>query len=264
MRTERVEFPGAQGTTLVGQLDLPDGPPRAFALFAHCFTCGKDAVAATRIGRELTVHGVAVLRFDFTGLGESDGDFSDSTFSSNIEDLVRAAAFLRAHHRAPTVLVGHSLGGAAVLAAAEQIAEVRAVATISAPAGTEHVLHVLRDVHEEVQQRGEAEVCLADRPFRIRREFLDDVREQPQEDRIRRLPAALLVMHSPTDQSVGIDNAAQIFQAARHPKSFIALDGADHLLTQPSDARFAASVLAAWVEPYLDDAATQSDSTADD
>ncbi|MEO7586594.1 MAG: bifunctional alpha/beta hydrolase/OsmC family protein [Arachnia sp.] len=251
MRTEHVEFRGSHDTSLVGRLDLPDEAPRAFAVFAHCFTCTKDLLAASRISRELAGHGIAVLRFDFTGLGQSGGDFAETTFSSNVADLVRAAEFLRTHHQAPTVLVGHSLGGAAVLAAAEQLPEVRAVATIAAPADTEHVLHLLAGSREQIEENGEAEVCLADRPFRIRREFLDDLQAQPQNARIRRLPAALLVMHSPTDQTVGIDNAALIFRAAHHPKSFVALDGADHMLTRPSDARFVASVLAAWVERYL-------------
>lgn len=251
MRTQDVEFPGSLGTSLVGRLDLPEGTPRAFAIFAHCFTCGKDGVAATRIARELTGHGIAVLRFDFTGLGQSGGDFAETTFSSNIADLERAAEYLREHHREPSVLIGHSLGGAAVLAAAERLPAVRAVATISAPADTNHILDVVSGGRAEIEERGEAEVCLADRPFRIRRAFLEDVAEQPQRARIGRLSAALLVMHSPTDQSVGIDNAGQIYSAARHPKSFVALDGADHLLTRPSDARFAAAVLAAWVERYL-------------
>ena len=253
MRSENVEFPGSQDHVLAGVLDRPEGPARAFAIFAHCFTCTKDIMAASRISRSLTEHGIAVLRFDFTGLGTSDGEFSDTTFSSNVIDLVHAAAFLRSHHQAPSVLVGHSLGGAAVLAATEQIPEVRAVATIAAPADTDHMLHLLRGNREEIEERGEAEVFLAGRPFRIRKEFLDDVRAQPQNERIKHLPAALLVMHSPIDQIVGIENAGLIFGAARHPKSFVALDGANHLLSRPSDARFAASVLAAWAERYFSD-----------
>lgn len=259
MRTEHVEFPGSQGSTLVGRLQLPDGPPRAHAIFAHCFTCGKDALAATRIARELAHHGIAVLRFDFTGLGESDGDFAETTFGSNVSDLLQAAEFLRTHHQAPSVLVGHSLGGAAVIAAAEQVPEVRAVATIAAPADTGHMLHLLSASRAEIEEHGEAEVCLADRPFRIRKEFLDDLQSHAQDARIRSLPAALMVMHSPTDQTVGIENASQIFGAARHPKSFVSLDGADHMLTRPSDARFVASVLAAWVGRYLPDHARHTD-----
>lgn len=253
MSSQHVEFLGSHNVTLSGRLDQPEAPPRGFAIFAHCFTCTKDVAVASRISRELSNHGIAVLRFDFTGLGGSDGEFANTTFSSNIDDLVHAAEFLRSQHQAPAVLIGHSLGGAAVLAAAHRIPEVRAVATIAAPADTEHMLHLISEAHPEIEERGEAEVYLADRPFRIRREFLDDLRGQPQKERIRKLPAALMVMHSPIDQTIGIDNAGLIFTAARHPKSFVALDGADHLLSRPSDSRFAASVLAAWASRYLPD-----------
>ena len=261
MHTEQVEFEGSEGSTLVGRLELPDGPPRAYAIFAHCFTCGMDVLASSRISRELAEHGIAVLRFDFTGLGQSGGDFADTTFGSNVADLVCAAEFLRAHHRAPSMLVGHSLGGAAVIAAADQLPEVRAVATIAAPADTGHMLHLLRHSKEEIEEMGEAEVCLADRPFRIRKAFLDDVQEQAQDARIRHLTAALMVMHSPSDQTVSIRNASQIFRAARHPKSFVSLDGADHMLSRPSDAHFVASVLAAWAERYLPEPPVDSDTT---
>ena len=251
MRSEKVTFPGSSGTPLAGQLDLPDADPQAFALFAHCFTCSKDVLAASRIARALTEFDIAVLRFDFTGLGSSDGDFANTNFTSNVNDLVNAADYLRAHHMAPTILVGHSLGGAAVLAVAEQIAEVRAVATIGAPADTDHLLHLLAESHQEIEETGEAEVRLASRPFRIRKQFLEDIAQQPQADRISRLDAALLVMRSPTDETVGIDNARKIFDAARHPKSFVSLDGADHLLTRAADARFAAAMLAAWASRHL-------------
>lgn len=254
MRSEKVTFPGSGGTPLAGSLDLPDGQPRAFALFAHCFTCSKDVLAASRIAKALTEHGIAVLRFDFTGLGGSDGDFANTNFTSNIADLVNAGDYLRNTHAAPTILVGHSLGGAAVLAAAEHIPEVRAIATIGAPADTEHLLRLLAESRDEIEAAGEAEICLAARPFKIRRQFLEDISHQPQSDRIMRLGAALLVMHSPNDETVGIDNARNIFDAARHPKSFVSLDGADHLLTRAADARFAASMLAAWASRYLDDA----------
>ena len=259
MHTEQVEFEGSEGSTLVGRLELPDGPPRAYAIFAHCFTCGMDVLASSRISRELAEHGIAVLRFDFTGLGQSGGDFADTTFGSNVADLVCAAEFLRAHHRAPSMLVGHSLGGAAVIAAAGLLPEVRAVATIAAPADTGHMLHLLRHSKEEIEEMGEAEVCLADRPFRIRKAFLEDVQEQAQDARIRHLTAALMVMHSPSDQTVSIRNASQIFRAARHPKSFVSLDGADHMLSRPSDAHFVASVLAAWAERYLPEPPVDSD-----
>ncbi len=249
----RVEFPSSTGALLAGRLDLPATAPRAYALFAHCFTCTKDVLAASRVSQALTGFGIAVLRFDFTGLGGSGGDFANTDFTSNVADLVSAADHLRRHHEAPTILVGHSLGGAAVLAAAERVPETRAVATIGAPADTEHLLHLLSESLAEIEEKGEAEVCLAARPFRIRREFLDDVRSQPQTERIRGLGVPLLVMHSPVDETVGVDNARQIFEAARHPKSFVSLDGADHLLSRPADARFAASVLAAWAGRYLDE-----------
>ena len=249
----RIEFPGSGGAQLAGRLDLPETSPRAYALFAHCFTCTKDVLAASRIAQALTGFGIAVLRFDFTGLGGSGGDFANTDFTSNVGDLISAADYLRRHHQAPTILIGHSLGGAAVLAAAEHVPETRAVATIGAPAGTEHLLHLLAESAVEIEREGEAEVCLASRPFRIRKEFLDDVTSQPQAERIRRLGVPLLVMHSPNDETVGVENARTIFDAARHPKSFVSLDGADHLLTRPDDARFAASVLAAWASRYLDD-----------
>ena len=252
MSSEKIEFTGSGGGQLAGRLELPEGAPRAYALFAHCFTCTKDVLAASRISQALTGFGIAVLRFDFTGLGGSDGDFANTNFSSNVEDLVAAADHLRITHRAPVILIGHSLGGAAVLAAVEQIPETRAVATIGAPAGTDHLLHLIADSREEIEEKGEAEVCLAARPFRIRKQFLDDVTSQPQAERIRRLRTPLLVMHSPSDETVGIDNAREIFDVARHPKSFIALDGADHLLSSAVDARFAAGVLAAWASRYLD------------
>lgn len=252
MSSQLVNFPGSTGTQLAGRLDLPDAQPRAFALFAHCFTCGKDVLAAARIARELTGFGIAVLRFDFTGLGGSDGDFANTTFTSNVNDLVNAADYLRSRHAAPTILVGHSLGGAAVLAAADHIPEARAIATIGAPADADHLLHLLGEGRQEIEENGEAEICLGDRPFRIRKQFLDDIAHQPQADRIRRLGAALLVMHSPSDATVGIENARSIFDAALHPKSFVCLDGADHLLTRAGDARFAASMVASWASRYLE------------
>jgi putative redox protein len=250
MRSKKVEFPGSQGGLLAARLELPDGDPGAYALFAHCFTCTKDIVAASRIARALTEFGIAVLRFDFTGLGGSDGDFANTDFSSNVEDLVRAAAFLRDEYSAPTILVGHSLGGAAVLAAAHLVPETRAVATIAAPADPEHVLHLLGDRRTEIEERGEATVVLGGRPFCIRKGFLDDISAQPQAERIGKLGAALLVMHSPTDEMVGVDNARRIFDAAHHPKSFFAIDNADHLLSNATDAQYVATVVAAWAARF--------------
>lgn len=250
--TLRLTFPGSQGE-LAGRIELPVGTPRAWALFAHCFTCGADIVAATRISRALAEAGIAVLRFDFTGLGRSDGEFANATFSSNIDDLVHAADHLREHYVAPTILIGHSLGGAAVLAAAERVPEVKAVATLGAPADPEHVSRLFSEGAERIEAEGEADVCLSGRTFRITRTFLDDIAAQPQAERIANLGAALLVMHSPVDELVSVDNARRIFDAARHPKSFVAVDGADHLLTRPGDARFVASVLAAWAARYAFD-----------
>lgn len=253
MRSEKLEFLGSHNALLAARLDLPDGEPRAYALFAHCFTCSKDVVAASRISRALTGFGIAVMRFDFTGLGQSDGDFSNTNFSSNVEDLVHAADYLRQNYAAPTLLIGHSLGGAAVLAAAHRVPEVRAVATIAAPADPDHVAHLLQASTAEIQEHGEAEVTLAGRTFQIRRQFLEDIAAQPQKERIRTLDAALLVMHSPIDVIVDVDNARIIYEAARHPKSFVALDNADHLLTNSEDAVFAATMLATWASRYAFD-----------
>lgn len=248
----RVTFAGSQETELAGRLELPAGEPRAVALFAHCFTCGKDVVAASRISAGLVAEGMAVLRFDFTGLGSSDGDFENTDFSSNVGDLVAAAAMLRKEYRAPSVLVGHSLGGTAVLSAAERIPEVTAVVTIGAPSDPGHVAGLFADdTLEVINTRGEAEVTLAGRPFMIRREFLEDVATQRLEDSISNLDAALLVLHSPTDQIVSVDHARRIYGAARHPKSFVALDGADHMLTDRADATYVAGLIAAWVSRYL-------------
>ncbi len=249
---ERVEFPGSQGATLAGRLELPEGEPRTYALFAHCFTCGKDAVAATRISRALTVAGIAVLRFDFTGLGQSGGDFGNTNFSSNVEDLIAAAAHLGDSGRAPSILIGHSLGGAAVLAATTRIPGIQAVVTIAAPADPRHVLELLGDQLPPSRDSDSAEISLGGRPFRVGRRFLDDLTgDLNASESAGRLGAALLVLHSPTDQIVSIDNARQIFDAAHHPKSYVALDGANHLLTDSGDAQFAADIIAAWVPRYV-------------
>lgn len=247
----RATFPGSNGDELSARLEFPDGPVRAFALFAHCFTCTKDVLAARRIAGGLAAAGVAVLCFDFTGLGSSEGDFSNTNFSSNVEDLVRAADYLRRSYEAPVILIGHSLGGAAVLAAASRIREAKAVATIGAPADAAHVLHQFGGSLDRIRSEGEGEVRLAGRPFRIRRSFVEDAEGQRLEDHIRTLGRALLVMHAPRDEVVGIDNASRIFLAARHPKSFVSLDDADHLLSRPQDASYAAGVIAAWAARYI-------------
>ncbi|WP_129663625.1 bifunctional alpha/beta hydrolase/OsmC family protein [Phytoactinopolyspora endophytica] len=250
-KSRKVTFAGTGGEALAGRLELPASQPRAAALFAHCFTCGKDVVAASRISHALTELGIAVLRFDFTGLGESDGEFANATFSSNTADLVRAADHLRITLAAPSLLVGHSLGGAAVLAAAEQIPEVRAVATIGAPADPAHVVDLFAADRPEIESAGQATVQLAGRPFRVRREFLDDISSQPQTDRIATLNRPLLVLHAPGDNIVAVDHARRIFDTARHPKSFVSLDDADHLLSNRADAAYAATVIAAWADRYL-------------
>jgi putative redox protein len=252
MPAERFDFSNPAGLRLAGLLDNPPGEARAYALFAHCFTCGKDVHAARRIADGLTALGIAVLRFDFTGLGSSEGEFANTTFSSNVADLVAAADQLRRVRRAPSILIGHSLGGAAVLAAAAAVPEARAVATIAAPSDPAHVTGLFKDRLEEIKAGGEVEVALSGRPFRIRRAFLDDVAEQELSGRIADLRMALLIFHSPTDEIVGIDNASRIFAAARHPKSFVSLAGADHLLSRRSDATYVANVIAAWAERYLD------------
>lgn len=250
-KSEKLTFPGSDGADLAARLDLPEGPPAAYALFAHCFTCTKDIFAAARIAEGLAERGIAVLRFDFTGLGHSQGEFANTNFSSNVEDLVRAADFLRQTREAPALLIGHSLGGAAVLAAAGRIPEVKAVVTIGAPAEPEHVRAHFTDYSAEIEARGEAEVLLAGRPFRIKKQFLDDIEGFRLVERIGELKRALLVMHAPLDQTVGIDNATAIFVAAKHPKSFVSLDGADHLLTRREDAAYAAEVLTAWAGRFI-------------
>jgi len=252
MPAERFDFPNAAGERLAALVDRPAGPPRAFALFAHCFTCGKDILAAKRIAERLAGAGIAVLRFDFTGLGSSEGDFANTHFSSNVDDLVAAADHLRATRGVPGILIGHSLGGAAVLAAAERIPDARAVVTIAAPFDPGHVTGLFKEHVANIREQGEVEVALAGRPFRIRREFLDDVAERRLHDHVANLRKALLVFHSPTDDIVGIDNASRIFLAAKHPKSFVSLAGADHLLSQKRDAIYVADVIAAWAERYLD------------
>ncbi len=248
---QRVSFKGSQGDMLAARLDMPAGQVAATAIFAHCFTCSKDIFAAKRVSSELSRHGIAVLRFDFTGLGASDGEFANTNFSSNCEDLVRAADWLRDNIEAPTILIGHSLGGAAVLSVAGAIPEVRAVATIGAPADAEHVVHNFGADLDRIETDGEAEVSLAGRSFRIRKQFLDDIRSQNLNDRIGSMRKALMVMHSPVDQTVGIENAAAIFSAAKHPKSFVSLDHADHLLSRHEDAVYAAQIIAAWSGRFI-------------
>lgn len=248
---ERFEFPNAGGQMLAALLDRPAGAVRGCALFAHCFTCGKDLRAARRIAAALNAQGFAVLRFDFTGLGASGGEFANTTFSSNIDDLVAAAAHLRERGLPAQLLLGHSLGGAAVLAAAHRIPEAKAVATIAAPSDPGHVTGLFRDRLEEIERDGEVEVALAGRCFRIRRQFVEDVAEHRLTELVGGLRRALLILHAPQDAVVGIANATTIFTAAKHPKSFVSLDDADHLLSRPADADYAAAVIAAWAGRYV-------------
>ncbi|MDX2289965.1 MAG: bifunctional alpha/beta hydrolase/OsmC family protein [Hyphomicrobiaceae bacterium] len=253
--TSRLSFPGALGHPLAARIDRPPGTPRAYALFAHCFTCSKDLAAARGIAQGLAAEGIAVVRFDFTGLGHSGGEFANTNFSSNVQDLVAVAEAMRRDFAAPTILIGHSLGGAAVLAAAGDIPEVKAVATIGAPADVAHVLHQFGSSLEKVASEGQAEVRLGGRPFTILRQFVEDASGHQLADRIRDMRKALLVLHAPLDATVGIDNATAIFAAAKHPKSFVSLDHADHLVTNPRDAAYAARVIAAWAARFLPDVA---------
>ncbi len=249
--SQKLTFEGGLGSELAARLDFPQGKIKAFALFAHCFTCSKDIFAASRIAGKLSELGFAVLRFDFTGLGASEGEFANTNFSSNVADLVKAADYLRENFEAPKILIGHSLGGAAVLSAAHMIPEALAVATIGAPANAEHVVKNFGAKIDEIQQDGLAKVELAGRQFTIKSQFLDDLKSQSVEDKIGKLGKALIIFHAPLDQTVGIENAGMIFEAAKHPKSFVSLDDADHLLSRRSDASYVASVLSAWAERYI-------------
>ena len=251
MKTERFEFEGHGGHALAARLDLPDGPHLATAIFAHCFTCSKDITAARRISARLTTMGYAVLRFDFTGLGHSEGEFENTDFSSNVADLMAAHTALCARDLTPTLMIGHSLGGAAVLKATAALSGIKAVVTIGAPADAAHVVHNFAAALPEIKAKGVAEVDLGGRPFRISQGFVDDLAAASMKEAIANLRAALLVLHAPRDSVVGVDNAAAIFIAAKHPKSFISLDEADHLVTRPDDAEYAADVIAAWSRKYL-------------
>ena len=254
MKIQKLRFPGSQNYTLGARLDAPDtGPPVAFALFAHCFTCTKNLKSVGTINQALTNQGIAVLRFDFTGLGESEGDFADTNFSSNVEDLVAAARFLETHYRAPKILIGHSLGGAAVIQAARRIPSCVAVATIAAPAELEHLRRLLVSTDERIERDGLGEIILGGLTFTIKKQFLDDLARNRMDQAIANLGRALLVLHSPADRTLGIECAHQIFSTARHPKSFISLDRADHLLMDERDSRYAGALMAVWASRYIQD-----------
>lgn len=249
--SEKMTFLGAHGHDLAARLDLPIGTPKAYALFAHCFTCSKDIFAASRIADGLTQNGIAVLRFDFTGLGASEGEFANTNFSSNVQDLVAAANFLRENHQAPQIIIGHSLGGAAVLVAAKHIDELKAVVTVNAPADPAHVIENFQCSLDDIKANGQAEVQLAGRTFTIQKQFLDDMEDHKLTADIGALGKALLVFHAPGDETVSVDNAAHIFGAAKHPKSFVSLDDADHLLHRHEDAAYVADVISAWATRYI-------------
>lgn len=248
---QKLEFKGASSATLAGRLDLPAGPVAAYALFAHCFTCTKDIIAARTIASALTQEGIAVLRFDFTGLGGSGGDFGSTNFSMNMGDLLSAVDFMRQNYQAPSLLVGHSLGGAAVISVASEIPEVKAIATIGAPSNTHHITAHFGDKVDEIREKGKAEVTLGMRPFTLQKQFLDDLDKHSVKEKAEKLKAALLIMHSPIDATVGIEHAGELFIAAKHPKSFITLDTADHLISDKRDAAYAARVIACWATRYL-------------
>jgi pimeloyl-ACP methyl ester carboxylesterase len=253
MDTKRITFENASGHQLSALLDLPEGgEPIAYALFAHCFTCSKDYKGVVWVSKALAAKGIAVFRFDFTGLGESEGDFADTTFSSNVADLVAAAEFMGRELEGPKILIGHSLGGAAVLHAAAHIPSVRAVATLAAPSSTAHLVGLIRSSGAGIEDAGEVEVQIGGRPFRIRKEFLDDLSAVRMRDAVAGLGKPLLVCHSPADRTVGIDNAIEIFMAARHPKCFLSLDSADHLCSNAADARYAGTMVATWARRYVE------------
>jgi len=251
MQSNKVSFPNESGEALAGVLDLPSGKPRAYALFAHCFTCSKNLKAATNISRAMTEAGIAVLRFDFTGLGQSEGAFEDTSFSSNVADLLAAVAWLEKEHLAPEILFGHSLGGTAVLQAASSVSSAVAVATIASPFDPTHVAHMFRDSEAELREKGVADVQLGGRPFRVKEQFLDDLIAHDLPGAISGLRKALLVMHAPLDAVVEVDNASQMFAAAKHPKSFVSLDKADHLLSDEEDSRYVGQILSSWAARYL-------------
>ena len=253
MNTEKVTFQNKEGQKLVGRLEMPvDRHPHNYALFAHCFTCTKNLIAVKNISKALTSNGFAVLRFDFTGLGESEGDFADTNFSGNVEDLVVASNYLAENYEAPTLLIGHSLGGAAVIFAAAEIPSVNAIATIGAPSNPVHVKHLLKNGIEEIKKTGEAVVHLSGRDFKIKKQFLDDLETKSLPETAKALRKPLLIMHSPQDDTVGIKNAEEIYIAAHHPKSFVSLDGADHLLFNKRDSQYVGEVISGWAKRYLE------------
>lgn len=264
MRSENVIFQGGAHQQLAGYVNRPlAGEPRAWALFAHCFTCGGTIKAARTIARALSERGWGVLRIDFTGLGESEGDFGDQALSGDVADLLAGARWLEEHHQAPQAIIGHSLGGAAALLAASRLPSCRAVATIGSPSDPAHVQHLFEDQLEAIRSQGQAQVSLAGRTFRLRRSFLEDLESQSLEGVLSGLKRALLILHAPQDEIVGIDHAARLYTQARHPKSFVSLDGADHLLTRVGDGQYVAEIIAAWASRYLEPASRETEPAAE-
>jgi alpha/beta superfamily hydrolase len=251
MKSQKVKFKNENGLELAAKIEFPEDEIKGYALFAHCFTCNKNLTAVRNIGKALNKCGIAVLRFDFTGLGESEGDFEHTNFSSNVNDLISAADFLKANYEAPDIIIGHSLGGAAVIFAAGQIPSIKAVATIGAPSNPKHVSHLFKSGIDEINEKGEALLEIGGREFKIQKQFLDDINEKNMDETVKALRLPLLVLHSPQDTTVGIENAGQIYKAAWHPKSFISLDGADHLLTNKEDSIYVGKMIANWSERYL-------------
>ena len=251
MSYKNLSFNSVSGQKLSARLDLPESDPLAYALFAHCFTCTKNFKAVDNISRSLADEGIAVFRFDFTGLGESEGDFSETSFSSNVDDLLAATRFMDAHYKPPAVLIGHSLGGAAILQVASKIPSAVAVATIGAPADPGHLTRHLNEYKQQIETEGEAEVSIGGRRFKIKKQFFEDLENTNMETVIRNLNRALIIFHSPLDDVVGVENAAKIFQTARHPKSFISLDRADHLLSERRDSRYVGAMIATWAGRYI-------------
>lgn len=249
---KKIKFSNSEGHQLAAIIELPDkGEPIGFALFAHCFTCSKNLNAVRNIARALNDNGIAVMLFDFTGLGESEGDFENTNFSSNIEDLIDAASFLKNEYRAPAIMIGHSLGGAAAIFASSRIESVKAFATIASPSSPGHISHLLRSDIEEINKNGIAEVSIGGRNFSIKKQFLDDIKESKLNTVLHEIKKPILILHSPQDNIVGIENAAEIFQMAMHPKSFISLDGADHLLSKETDSLYAGDMIASWAKRYI-------------
>jgi putative redox protein len=250
---EKIKFKNNQGQNLAALLELPNEKPLGYAIFAHCFTCNKNLIAVRNIGRALTSKGIAVFRFDFTGLGESEGEFEDTNFTSNVDDLIAAADYLKTNYEAPSILIGHSLGGAAVLFATHQIPSIKAVITIGAPSNPSHVSHLFENSISEINEKGVAKLSIGGRPFKIKEQFLNDIKSQKIENATASLNVPILIFHSPIDTTVGIDNASKIYKSAKHPKSFISIDKADHLLSNRDDSEFVGFMIAAWSKRYLED-----------